>query len=49
MTFQVNGVDLAEVEGGEVAVTNLHSCNGPNFILQLHFLFNQESATSSQG
>ncbi|KAF3432812.1 hypothetical protein FNV43_RR23914 [Rhamnella rubrinervis] len=47
--FQVNGVDLAEVEGGEVAVTNLHSCNGENFVLQLHFLSNQESEISSQG
>ncbi|KAF7830720.1 structural maintenance of chromosomes flexible hinge domain-containing protein GMI1 [Senna tora] len=35
--FQVNDVDLTEIEGGEVAVTNLHSCNGPEFVLQLHF------------
>lgn len=36
-TLQVNGANLAEVTGGEVAVTNLHSCNGPDFTLQLHF------------
>ncbi|CAK8570173.1 unnamed protein product [Lathyrus sativus] len=33
--FQVNGVDLTEIQGGEVATTNLHSCNGPEFVLQL--------------
>ncbi|KAJ0006686.1 hypothetical protein Pint_30620 [Pistacia integerrima] len=27
-SLQVNGVDLAEIAGGEVAITNLHSCNG---------------------
>ncbi|KAJ7965338.1 Protein defective in meristem silencing 3 [Quillaja saponaria] len=44
--FQVNGVDLAEIEGGEVAITNLHSCNGPEFVLQLRFsLKHQKSAT----
>lgn len=40
--FQVNGIDLAEVEGGEVAVTNLNSCHGPHFVLQLHFTPNQD-------
>ncbi|KAL5738591.1 hypothetical protein ACOSP7_031352 [Xanthoceras sorbifolium] len=45
--FQVNGVDLAEIEGGEVAITNLHSCNGPEFVLQLHFPPQHDSATSS--
>ncbi|XP_027332090.1 structural maintenance of chromosomes flexible hinge domain-containing protein GMI1 [Abrus precatorius] len=34
--FKVNDVDLTEVQGGEVAITNLHSCNGPEFVLQLH-------------
>ncbi|XP_058724701.1 structural maintenance of chromosomes flexible hinge domain-containing protein GMI1 isoform X2 [Vicia villosa] len=34
--FQINGVDLTEIQGGEVATTNLHSCNGPEFVLQLH-------------
>ncbi|XP_061340120.1 uncharacterized protein LOC133286688, partial [Gastrolobium bilobum] len=34
--FQVNEVDLTEIQGGEVAITNLHSCNGPEFVLQLH-------------
>ncbi|THG10123.1 hypothetical protein TEA_027988 [Camellia sinensis var. sinensis] len=33
----VNGTDLAEIHGGEVAITNLHSCNGPEFVLQVHF------------
>ncbi|XP_038685259.1 structural maintenance of chromosomes flexible hinge domain-containing protein GMI1-like isoform X1 [Tripterygium wilfordii] len=44
--FQVNGVDLAEIEGGEVAITNLHSCNGPEFIFQLHLSFTQENGAS---
>ncbi|OIW07390.1 hypothetical protein TanjilG_10225 [Lupinus angustifolius] len=34
--FQVNGDCLTEIEGGEVAITNLLSCNGPEFIVQLH-------------
>ncbi|XP_043816102.1 structural maintenance of chromosomes flexible hinge domain-containing protein GMI1 isoform X2 [Manihot esculenta] len=42
ITFQVNGVDLAEIEGGEVSITNFHSCNGPEFVLQLHFSINQD-------
>ncbi|KAK3229718.1 hypothetical protein Dsin_001599 [Dipteronia sinensis] len=45
--FQVNGVDLAEVEGGEVAITNLHSCNGPEFVLHLQFFSKQGSATTT--
>ncbi|KAK1571160.1 hypothetical protein Q3G72_012800 [Acer saccharum] len=45
--FQVNGVDLAEVEGGEVAITNLHSCNGPDFVLHLQFFSKQGSATTT--
>ncbi|KAH9724068.1 Structural maintenance of chromosomes flexible hinge domain-containing protein GMI1 [Citrus sinensis] len=45
--FQVNGIDLAEVAGGEVAITNMHSCNGPDFILQLHFSLRQASATTN--
>lgn len=43
---QVNGVDLAEIEGGEVAITNLHSCNGPEFILQLRFVYKQDNAAT---
>ncbi|KAJ8536892.1 hypothetical protein K7X08_035293 [Anisodus acutangulus] len=35
--FQVNGINLAEIEGGEVATTNLLSCNGPEFVMQLTF------------
>lgn len=35
--FQVNDTNLAEIEGGEIATTNLHSCNGPDFVLNLHF------------
>lgn len=40
---QVNGVDLAEVEGGEIAITNMHSCNGPDFVLQLQFSFKKDN------
>lgn len=46
---QVNGINLAEIEGGEVATTNLHSCNGPDFVLQLHFSLKQASVTKSPG
>ncbi|KAH9603600.1 hypothetical protein KSS87_015976 [Heliosperma pusillum] len=35
--FEVNDINLAEIDGGEVAITNLHSCNGPDFILDIHF------------
>ncbi|KAG8381135.1 hypothetical protein BUALT_Bualt06G0090900 [Buddleja alternifolia] len=45
--FKVNGKDLAGIEGGEVATTNLHSSNGPEFVLQLHFSISQESSSSS--
>ncbi|XAR52203.1 hypothetical protein NMG60_11020145 [Bertholletia excelsa] len=34
---KVNGIDLAEIQGGEFAVTNLHSSNGPEFVTELHF------------
>ncbi|KAJ9553012.1 hypothetical protein OSB04_017057 [Centaurea solstitialis] len=49
--FEVNGEDLAEIPGGEVAITNLNSCNGPEFVLQLRFQLNHNDATltSSQG
>ncbi|XP_004498513.1 structural maintenance of chromosomes flexible hinge domain-containing protein GMI1 [Cicer arietinum] len=40
--FKVNGVDLTEIQGGEVATTNLHSCNGPEFVLQLHLSIAQD-------
>ncbi|KAK3419544.1 hypothetical protein EUGRSUZ_G00111 [Eucalyptus grandis] len=40
---QVNGIDLAEIEGGEVAITNLHSCNGPDFIIQVHFSITEDT------
>ncbi|WOG90855.1 hypothetical protein DCAR_0310101 [Daucus carota subsp. sativus] len=43
--FQVNGIDLTEVEGGEVAITNLNSCNGRPFVLQLRFTSNQDSSS----
>ncbi|KAL5077536.1 hypothetical protein RYX36_016520 [Vicia faba] len=32
---EVNGVDLTEIQGGEVATTILYSCNSPEFVLQL--------------
>lgn len=35
--FQVNGIDLAEIQEGEVTVTNLYSSHGPNLILHLKF------------
>ncbi|KAL6640164.1 hypothetical protein ACP70R_022013 [Stipagrostis hirtigluma subsp. patula] len=35
--FQVNGVNLAEIQEGEVTITNLHSSNGPDFVLHLKF------------
>uniref|UniRef100_A0A803L2J8 Protein DEFECTIVE IN MERISTEM SILENCING 3 n=1 Tax=Chenopodium quinoa TaxID=63459 RepID=A0A803L2J8_CHEQI len=44
--FEINGVNLAEIEGGEVAVTNLHSCNGLNFIVNLHFSVEEDKDTS---
>ncbi|XP_026437890.1 structural maintenance of chromosomes flexible hinge domain-containing protein GMI1-like [Papaver somniferum] len=47
--FQVNGEDLAEIEGGEVAITNLHSCNGPEFVLQLHFSYESGGTSRSPG
>ncbi|KAL0304417.1 UNVERIFIED_CONTAM: Nicotinamide/nicotinic acid mononucleotide adenylyltransferase [Sesamum radiatum] len=45
---QVNGEDLVGIRGGEVATTNLHSCNGPNFILQLHFSNSQDTSMLGQ-
>ncbi|KAI3983927.1 hypothetical protein MKX01_021761 [Papaver californicum] len=47
--FQVNGEDLAEIEGGEVAITNLHSCNGPELSLQVHFSDEQSGTLKSPG
>lgn len=48
--FQVNGLDLAEIDGGEVGTTNLHSSNGPEFVLQLRFYGNQDNVgTKSPG
>ncbi|MCD7458070.1 hypothetical protein HAX54_037091 [Datura stramonium] len=35
--LQVNGNNLSEIEGGEVATTNSLSCNGPEFVMQLRF------------
>ncbi|KAL0400592.1 UNVERIFIED_CONTAM: Structural maintenance of chromosomes flexible hinge domain-containing protein GMI1 [Sesamum latifolium] len=45
---QVNGEDLVGIRGGEVATTNLHSCNGPNFVLQLHFSNSQDTSMLGQ-
>ncbi|KAJ4850803.1 hypothetical protein Tsubulata_009795 [Turnera subulata] len=48
--FQVNGVNLAEIDGGEVSITNLHSCNGPDFIFHLRFTPNCDNgAVKSPG
>lgn len=35
--LQVNGVNLAEIQESEVTLTNLHSSNGPDFVLDLKF------------
>ncbi|KAL3653639.1 hypothetical protein CASFOL_003320 [Castilleja foliolosa] len=43
--FQVNGEYLAEIWGGEVATTNMHSCNGTEFVVQLHFRINQDPSS----
>ncbi|KAL3521653.1 hypothetical protein ACH5RR_019802 [Cinchona calisaya] len=45
--FQVNGMDLAEILSGEVAVTNVNSCNGPDFTLQLHLTKDAGHTSSS--
>ena len=44
VALQVNGVNLTEIEGGEAAITNLHSCNGPDFIILLRFSLKKENA-----
>jgi len=44
--FEVNDVNLAEVQEGEVTVTNMHSSNGPDFIL--HLKFTEITAASCQ-
>ncbi|URE42716.1 hypothetical protein MUK42_32615 [Musa troglodytarum] len=41
--FEVNDINLAEIQGGEVAITNLLSCNGPDFIMQLRFMIKSEN------
>ncbi|MCD7458064.1 hypothetical protein HAX54_037085 [Datura stramonium] len=41
--FKVNETNLAEIEGGEVATTNLLSCNGPEFVMQLGFHVNNSN------
>ncbi|KAM0881717.1 hypothetical protein ACQ4PT_032768 [Festuca glaucescens] len=45
---QVNGVDLAEILENEVTVTNLHSCAGPNFILDVTFSCTSTTAANSE-
>ncbi|EOY23564.1 Gamma-irradiation and mitomycin c induced 1, putative isoform 1 [Theobroma cacao] len=44
--FQVNGVDLTEIDGGEAAITNLLSCNGPEFSILLHFSLRRENVAT---
>lgn len=39
----MNDINLAEIQGGEVAITNLLSCNGPDFIMQLRFMIKSEN------
>ncbi|KAM0881718.1 hypothetical protein ACQ4PT_032768 [Festuca glaucescens] len=45
---EVNGVDLAEILENEVTVTNLHSCAGPNFILDVTFSCTSTTAANSE-
>ncbi|KAL1532041.1 structural maintenance of chromosomes flexible hinge domain-containing protein GMI1-like isoform X1 [Salvia divinorum] len=45
--FQVNEMDLAGIQGGEVATTNMHSCNGPEFIVQVQFSTTPDSSSMS--
>jgi len=40
--LQINGVNLTEIQGGEVATTNLHSCNDPEFVLQIQMSYDQD-------
>ncbi|XP_042036221.1 structural maintenance of chromosomes flexible hinge domain-containing protein GMI1-like [Salvia splendens] len=42
--FQVNEMDLAGIQGGEVATTNMRSCNGPEFIVQVQFSTTADSS-----
>ncbi|KAJ8446219.1 LOW QUALITY PROTEIN: hypothetical protein Cgig2_015990 [Carnegiea gigantea] len=44
--IQVNGINLTEVDGGEFAITNLHSCNGPDFVLNLHLSIEEDNTTA---
>lgn len=46
--FEVNGVDLAEILENEVTITNLHSCAGPNFILDVTFSCTSTTAANSE-
>ncbi|KAJ4781793.1 gamma-irradiation and mitomycin c induced 1 [Rhynchospora pubera] len=46
--FEVNDVNLAEVSGGEMAIANLHSCNGPDFVVQLNFSLNKEKESETR-
>ncbi|VAI76461.1 unnamed protein product [Triticum turgidum subsp. durum] len=46
--FEVNGVDLAEIQESEVTLTNLHSSNGPDFDLHLKFACTSTNAASRQ-
>ncbi|XP_051207961.1 structural maintenance of chromosomes flexible hinge domain-containing protein GMI1 isoform X2 [Lolium perenne] len=46
--FEVNGVDLAEILENEVTVTNLHSCAGPSFILDVTFSCTSTTAANSE-
>ncbi|XP_073119443.1 structural maintenance of chromosomes flexible hinge domain-containing protein GMI1-like [Henckelia pumila] len=45
--FQVNGINLTEIEGGEVAITNMNSCNGPEFTLLLHFSYSDDASSQT--
>lgn len=43
----MNGVNLAEIQESEVALTNLYSSNGPDFILHVKFSCSSTIAAAS--
>ncbi|KAL1819753.1 hypothetical protein ACET3Z_014622 [Daucus carota] len=45
--FQVNGKNLAQIDGGEVSITEFHACNGPHFTLELELSLTPQACGSS--
>lgn len=46
--IQVNGLNLAEVQGGETAITNWFSCNGPDFVFQIRIQVKKEDGSAEK-